>query len=450
LRQKLARSIAGAAFILAVAEGAEAALINVTTTIPGINSGDGKCSLVEAIINSNDIAQTHPDCPAGDGSDTIILPDSSTISLASVYADYQGATALPVITGAITIQGNASAIIRSKKIKTPGRLFAVTASGILRLENVILSGGNQAQGGAIFNKGILTLVDSTITGNKATDGGGIYNAGGGSLEVQYSLVTKNTATFYGAGVFNCGSLIVTNSTISANIAGGLGGGITHLQKMHARYGSSFPRLSGCYGSTGATILNSTIYRNKAAAGGGIANEQGGLVVLNSTISTNTATGSGGGLSNSQYGGTAIENSTITGNIATAKGVGQGGGISNGSFALLDLKHSLISGNKATTGTEINNSVVGTIRSLAVNIVGLDGNAGVDGLIVTDFVPAHGVKLKNILAPLADNGGPTLTHALVPGSPAIDAAPVDSDCPATDQRATARPQGAMCDIGAFEK
>jgi hypothetical protein len=59
-------------------------------------------------------------------------------------------------------------------------------------------------------------------------------------------------------------------------------------------------------------------------------------------------------------------------------------------------------------------------------------------------------IGDILAPRADNGGPTLTHALVPCSPAIDAAPVDADCPATDQRGNARPQGAMCDIGAFEK
>jgi len=60
-----------------------------------------------------------------------------------------------------------------------------------------------------------------------------------------------------------------------------------------------------------------------------------------------------------------------------------------------------------------------------------------------------VPLKNILAPLADNGGPTDTHALIKGSPGVDAAPVDSDCPATDQRGIARPQGGGCDIGAFE-
>ena len=59
-------------------------------------------------------------------------------------------------------------------------------------------------------------------------------------------------------------------------------------------------------------------------------------------------------------------------------------------------------------------------------------------------------IGGILAPLADNGGPTLTHALVPDSPAIDASPVDAECAATDQRGNARPQGAMCDIGAFEK
>jgi hypothetical protein len=319
----------------------------------------------------------------------------------------------------------------------------------LRLENVILSGGNQAQGGAIFNTGVLALVDSVISGNKATDGGGIYNAGGAILDVANSLITRNSAAFYGAGVFNCGSFTIANSTISANTAGSLGGGFTHLQKRHSEYGSLFPRFPGCYASTGGTIDKSTIYNNRAGAGGGVANLQGGIVVLNSTISGNTAAGSGGGLLNSQYSGTRIENGTITGNIVNSKGSGQGGGIANGSFAQLDLKLSIISGNKATMGPEIKNSAVGTVHAES-NIFGLNGNSGVYGFFPTPGVPAPGVKLKNILSRLADNGGPTLTHALVPGSPAIDAAPVDADCPATDQRGVTRPQGGGCDIGAFEQ
>ena len=87
-----------------------------------------------------------------------------------------------------------------------------------------------------------------------------------------------------------------------------------------------------------------------------------------------------------------------------------------------------------------------------NLFGVDGVAGVTGFTpgATDLVPAAGVQLPDILDPvLADNGGYTQTHALVPGSPAVDAVPTDCGPPETDQRGVPRPQGAACDIGALE-
>ncbi|MGH8570524.1 MAG: choice-of-anchor Q domain-containing protein, partial [Gammaproteobacteria bacterium] len=86
-----------------------------------------------------------------------------------------------------------------------------------------------------------------------------------------------------------------------------------------------------------------------------------------------------------------------------------------------------------------------------NLYGTNGDAGVVGFTPgpTDIVPAAGVTFADILAPLADNGGPTQTHALVFGSPATDASPIDKHCAATDQRGVFRPQGPACDIGAFE-
>ena len=95
---------------------------------------------------------------------------------------------------------------------------------------------------------------------------------------------------------------------------------------------------------------------------------------------------------------------------------------------------------------------GTVTADAFNLFGVDGVAGVTGFTPgpTDLVPAAGVQLPDILDPvLADNGGYTLTHALVPGSPAVDAVPTDCGPPATDQRGVPRPQGAACDIGALE-
>ena len=77
-QRKLAQSLAGAALLLALGQGiSQAATIKVTTNVPKINP-DGKCSLIEAIINANADAQIYPDCPAGDGADTIVLPAKST------------------------------------------------------------------------------------------------------------------------------------------------------------------------------------------------------------------------------------------------------------------------------------------------------------------------------------------------------------------------------------
>jgi hypothetical protein len=218
-----------------------------------------------------------------------------------------------------------------------------------------------------------------------------------------------------------------------------------------------------------TIENSTIYSNSATGGSGKRARGGGLInagyttIVNSTISGNSAAvksgndARGGGVMNYRY--LTIDNSTITGNSAA-----QGGGIWNQniggvlhshSFTQLVLERSIISGNQASTEPEIYSDVSNYYTTIYVdnfNLFGTDNNPGVTGFIpgTSDIIPGAGVMISNILAPLADNGGPTKTHALVPGSPAIDVAPVDGDCPADDQRGVARPQGGGCDIGAFEK
>jgi Ca2+-binding RTX toxin-like protein len=110
----------------------------------------------------------------------------------------------------------------------------------------------------------------------------------------------------------------------------------------------------------------------------------------------------------------------------------------------------VAGNTAAYGSEVFN--YGTIAADSHNLFGVDGDASVEGFSpgVTDVVPAAGVQLSDILDPtLADHGGPTLTHALVPGSPALDVIPPAADCPEADQRGVPRPQDDGCDIGAFE-
>jgi hypothetical protein len=268
----------------------------------------------------------------------------------------------------------------------------------------------------VRNTGDLTLQSVTLSGGNSSRGGGLFN--NGTLTIENSTISGNTA-IVGGGVYNRGSLTIQNSTISGNSAD-VGGGI---------YNYSYSGL--------IRITDSTISGNSADVGGGISN-----------VATLTLT-----------------NSTISGNIAD-----EAGGLLNTSFCFfycyygfLTLNNSLIAGNQAAVAPEIENSnYLGNVAANNFNLFGANGDAGVTGFTPgpTDIVPAPGVVVADILGPLENNGGPTETHALVAGSPAIDAGNPggcldNSGALLTDQRGFARHvdgnnDGTVrCDIGAFE-
>jgi predicted outer membrane repeat protein len=174
-----------------------------------------------------------------------------------------------------------------------------------------------------------------------------------------------------------------------------------------------------------TVTDSTVSGNTADySGGGIYGD--GLTLTNSTVSGNTADYSGGGI----YGdGLTLTNSTVSGNDANQSGAG----IYSGDAT---LTHTIVAGNGTTT-PNCNEA----LDSLGYNLTDDDscGFTAPGDLVVADAM----------LGPLADNGGPTETHALLAGSPAIDAGSPDCPPPSTDQRGVTRPQGAACDVGAFE-
>jgi hypothetical protein len=348
--------------------------------------------------------------------------------------------------------------------------------------------GNSAPnygGGGIFNyKGRLTVTHSTLSGNSATIGGGIYN-NDGTLTVTNSTLSGNSAN-KGGGIFTSrGTVMVNNSTLSSNSAAtDSGGGIFNnegtLTVTHSTLsGNSAISGGGIYNNVGPlTINHSTLSGNLATNnGGGIFNNSGTLMVNHSTLSGNSAINNGGGIQNASPVGTCadlprtiIHNSTLSGNSAT----NNGGGMYN-FRGVAEVSHSTITGNTAAIGGgggigSFNNDatctrVGGTIIagnstshdvmavfttqrfvSLGHNLIGTAG-ANVD---FTQEFTATGDMTNTLplLGSLADNGGSTLTHALLPDSPAIDGGNCTSG-PATDQRGVARPQDETCDIGAVE-
>lgn len=270
--------------------------------------------------------------------------------------------------------------------------------------------------------------DLTINGSGA--GGTIIDAGSidrvfdilSGVNVSISLVTiqKGNTSAAGGGIRNAGNLTLTNVTVRNNVAGADGGGVVNI-------GEGNLQLEG-----GTISGNST-----TTYGGGLANIDSGFAQLtNVTISgTNSANSGGGGIENFPPATMQLQSVTIAGNSANT-----GGDIY--SFTTLQVRDTIISGSLSggnCTGTDLL-SLGHNIDSGSTCIhTGTDGNAAAGDLINTD----------PLLGPLQNNGGPTLTQALLPGSPAIDAG--DASCPATDQRGLPRSGvgNAACDIGAYE-
>ncbi len=289
------------------------------------------------------------------------------------------------------------------------RVFNIQAGAVVTITDLIITHGKATggEGGGIFNNGSLNLNNCTINYNSASNGGaGISNHG--ILNIDRCTLYTNITSSGGGGVRNEGTLTINNSTFSNNTA--VGGGI--------------------YNETNGTMTvnSSTFHRNIASQGGGIMN-YGMSTVNNSTFSDNSARYSGGGIFNSFAATLSINNSTFSDNSTDIGG--SGSGIYNFSFATLHLRNSILA--NSTNGGDCYNS--GTIATNLNNLI-------------EDGTCSPFLSNDPNLSPLQDNGGDTLTYALLPGSPTINAGD-NGTCLAGDQRGITRPQLGQCDIGAFE-
>jgi predicted outer membrane repeat protein len=295
-------------------------------------------------------------------------------------------------------------------------------------------GGGQALGAGLYVGGsALTISTSDIASNQATGGpAGLYGYSGfafgggldntGTLTVNNSTLSDNSATYYGGGIYSLGTLTVSNSTLSGNSAGIGGGGIYNTYN---------------YLNT-LTVSNSTLSGNSASEGAGILNFFGTLTVSNSTLSGNSAgmySSGGGGIYN--YRGTVtVSNSTLSGNS------GFGGGIRN--EGVLNARNTIIAGNTGLTAPDISGDVH---PSGAYNLIG-DGT-GMSGLtngVNGNQIGSASAPIDPLLDALGDYGGPTKTHALLPGSPALNTGdPTQLGVP--DQRGVIR--SGRVNIGAYQ-
>ena len=293
------------------------------------------------------------------------------------------------------------------------RVFYVNPGKTVTISGLTIRNGHVTNdfGGGIFNDGgALTLSNCTVIGNSAYYGGGISN--------------------YNFGDASIATLTLTNSTLSGNSA--------------YSGGAIFNSMFG--GGASVTISNSTISGNSADFGGGIKSGGGGpngpstfVTISNSTISGNSA-GDGGGIYNSpsprSHAEVGVNNSTISDNSTT----GNGGGIYNHGF--LELASTIL--NTGSSGGNIFNNG-GTVTSHGYNLSSDNG-----GGYLTGF--GDQINTDPLLGPLQNNGGPTFTHALLPGSPAIDAGdPNFTPPPFYDQRGPEfdRVVNDRIDIGSFE-
>jgi hypothetical protein len=296
----------------------------------------------------------------------------------------------------------------------------VSGGGSVTIANCVVSGNSLPGilcGGHGLGRSTVSIINCTISGNSSSSSGGgietlgpgFYGYQGAVVTIANSTISGNSATSLGGGIYNGGEMTVTNSTISANTAtvdeSGGGGGIYNYGKL--------------------TVINSTISGNSATLGGGVKSTDGFFLIPLALTFTNT---------------------TISGNSAN-----EGGGIYAAGSANTS-RNTIIALNTSLNGPDMS----GQLTSEGFNLIGNNSGATISPG-QSDQIGTPASPIDPLLGPLQNNGGPTFTQALLPGSPAIDQG--ESSGSTTDQRGFRRPVdlpeianaigGDGADIGALE-
>jgi parallel beta-helix repeat protein len=393
-------------------------LVDEATDINDGNTSPGHVSLREALGLANLEPSLH---------DTISFSSSVFASLKTIAVGTAMSVAAPmVITGpaaGLVLDANGSGQ-RIFTIEVPG-----SSHNAVSISNMTLQNGSGVNGSMIRNEDeVLTLSKVNITGGKASSAVVLHD--GAWLLATDCVLSGNhggNAILGGAGYYSSNFVSLTRCRLSGNGASSIAGGA----------------ISIGYGGLSASY--STFSNNTSAAGGAICG--GSIALVNCTLSGNTATGDGGAVWTRDA--VEVDNSTVTGN--TAGGKGGGIGQINPSIiptaGAITLNSSIVAGNSAADGPDLWTNYSPSTTGGDYNLVGANPTTlalgGSHNKIGTAASP-----LNPMLAPLANNGGPTQTHALLPGSPALNAGSNPLGL-AADQRGAQRIAGDQADIGAYE-
>jgi hypothetical protein len=387
---------------------AEVFAVNSTADLPVTKPGEhvcvtaaGTCTL-RAAVQESDLDGGTNTIVVPSGHYRLTIPPSTEAGFTGPSIATAGDLAIPDGTLRIIGAGARETTVDGNHLD---RVFAIAAPATVSISGMTITGGDATgggtskeidMGGGVYNTGTLTLNRVAVIGNNADGGGGVFSIPGSYITISNSLIAHNTAYEAGGIRFDSGGELI-NSTVTDNT----------LKPLPTANYAQDPKL--------AVALADEL----TGYGGGIDFRGGNnLDIINSTITDNHAIKGGGGLNSAQ-------------SYAAAS--------SQTSIGITLLLNTIVADNTSTAGGGNCNVEDNVIQSEGHNLAS-DNSCF---LTAAGDLPNH----NPLLGPLTDNGGPTDTQALLPGSPAIGAGAAQG-CPQYDQRGVARPEGS-CDIGAYE-